>query len=192
MRALIQCRFYQFGSHFLFQKCGIPIGGPVSGAVLDCVLSVQENSFDKFIWPRLAHQLGLKGCRGKWLTITRYVDDVFVISKWFCPTCVKNMIPKIYRGVVKFDCCNDGATKIQNYNVVKFLDLWIFCEWAKTEIFLVNKNDLFAFSGLPSLKTKMCRTHLSTSHRKVIVSKTMKKGNQLVIVSLVSRKLANV
>ena len=48
MRSLIKCRFYKFGWHFLYQKSGIPIGGPVSGAVLDCVLSVQESSYDNF------------------------------------------------------------------------------------------------------------------------------------------------
>ena len=35
MRALVECRWYRFGNNFIFQKSGIPIGGPVSGAILD-------------------------------------------------------------------------------------------------------------------------------------------------------------
>ena len=51
MRSLVQLRWYKFGNFYLWQKAGIPIGGPVSGAVLDSVLAVDERVFDKFKCP---------------------------------------------------------------------------------------------------------------------------------------------
>ena len=50
MRSLIQLRWFKFGDKYLLQTAGIPIGGPVSGAVLEAVLSVDENMFEKFEW----------------------------------------------------------------------------------------------------------------------------------------------
>ena len=89
MRALVKCRWYKFGSSFIFQKTGIPIGGPVSGAILDGVLSVQESNYDKFPWPKFAKTCGISGNRDTWVTMTRYVDDVLVIRRWFFPCCVE-------------------------------------------------------------------------------------------------------
>ena len=41
---------YKFGNKYLFQRSGIPIGGPVSGAALEAVLCIDEDTFDKFGW----------------------------------------------------------------------------------------------------------------------------------------------
>ena len=46
MRSLVKLRWFKFGNKYLFQKSGIPIGGPVSGAVLEAVLCVDENTFE--------------------------------------------------------------------------------------------------------------------------------------------------
>ena len=53
-----------------------------------------------------------------------------------------------------FDTCNDGDARIDGFNIVKFLDLWIYASWLETMNFPVNKNDLFAFSGIPGLIVK--------------------------------------
>ena len=45
MRSLVKLRWYKFGDRYLYQKVGIPIGGPVSGIVLEAVLSVDEYIF---------------------------------------------------------------------------------------------------------------------------------------------------
>ena len=65
----------------MHQVSGIPIGGPVSGAVLESVLSVDEDMFEKFGWPAFAKHVGLTGSRDLWLSIVRYVDDVFVATR---------------------------------------------------------------------------------------------------------------
>ena len=89
MRALLELRWYKFGDKYLVQVSGIPIGGPVSGAALEAVLCVDEDTFDKFGWHVFAKDLRIPGERCSWLTIVRYVDDVFVASSWFCPKCVE-------------------------------------------------------------------------------------------------------
>ena len=86
--------------------------------------------------------------------MARYVEDLFILSYWFCKGCVGELIPSIYRGVVGFDTCNDGNACVQGFNIVKFLDLWIYVIWVDTLIFLVDKNDLFVFFGIASSNTK--------------------------------------
>ena len=78
----------------------IPIGGPVSGAVLDAVLSIDEHLFDKFGWVAFSKDLGLKGHRELWLSIVRYVDDIFIATRWFCPDCVPYIVSSIYSKTV--------------------------------------------------------------------------------------------
>ena len=59
MRALLKLRWFKFGSKYLYQKSGTPIGGPVPGAALEAVLSIDEDSFDKFGWMEV-HDQGLR------------------------------------------------------------------------------------------------------------------------------------
>ena len=101
MRGLAQFRWYTFGNKFLFQKEGITIGGPVSGAILEGVLGVDEHVFENFGWKVLADELGIRGAREQWLSVVRYVDDVFAHSFWFCPVCVEHIITMIYQKNVR-------------------------------------------------------------------------------------------
>ena len=103
MRGLAKFRWYIFGDKFLYQKEGIPIGGPVSGAILEGVLSVDEHVFEQFGWKVFADSLGIRGTREQWLSLARYVDDVFAHSFWFCPECVEYIITLIYKQTVNFD-----------------------------------------------------------------------------------------
>ena len=52
MREPIKLRWFKFGDKYLIQKSGIPIGGPVSGAVRESVVSVDEDVFEKFGWEK--------------------------------------------------------------------------------------------------------------------------------------------
>ena len=154
MRSRVKLRWFKFGNKYLFQKSGIPIGGPVSGAVLEAVLSVDEDFFEKFGWRLFSSRLGLRGTRESYLTIARYVDDVFIATHWFCPCCVEGIVTRIYSKTVNFDPANDGLDVIAGFRVIKFLDLWCYASWQTTFFALSNKNDLFSFSGLVSLKSK--------------------------------------
>ena len=139
MRTLAKLRYYKFGNSFLYQCSGIPIGGPVSGAILESVLCMEEHRFDRFRWPQVAARTKLRGKRETWITFLRYVDDVLAISFWFCPSCIEKLINVIYHDTVGFDKSNDGESTIDNMNGLKFLDLWVFVGWERSNIFLVNK-----------------------------------------------------
>ena len=119
------------------------------------MLSVDENYFEKFGWGKFSSSLGLTGARASYFSIGRYVDDVFIASRWFCPTCVEHIVTTIYSKTVNFDPANDGLGDIYAFRVIKFLDLWCYMSWQKTFFGLVNKNDLFSFTGLVSLKCKV-------------------------------------
>ena len=113
-----------------------------------------EHQYDLFRWPRYASKIKLTGKRENWVTFLRYVDDVLGISFWLCPACLEKLINEIYRDTVQFDISNDGERCINGINGLKFPDLWLFVGWEQTNIFLVNKNDLFAVSGIGGLMAK--------------------------------------
>ena len=69
---------------------------------------MDEDTFDQFGWPVLAKKLQIKGRRCQWLTCLRYVDDVFVATRWFCPKCVEYLIICIYSRAIAFDIANGG------------------------------------------------------------------------------------
>ena len=148
MRGLVKLRWFKFGNLFLHQRSGIPIGGPVSGAVLEGVLSIDEDMFDKFGWVDFSKKFGLKGKRELWISIVRYVDDVFAASRWLCPDCVARMVDLIYVKTVKFDAANEGLTELRGFRVVKFLDLWCYMSRETNCFALVHKNDPFFFFRL--------------------------------------------
>ena len=140
MQSLLELRRCKLGDRYLVQTSGIPIGGPVSGATLEPVLCVSEDAFDKFGWARLAKTVHVQGERHLWLTIVRYVDDVFVASRWFCPSCVSFIMSVFYDRPVTFDPANDGKGSINGYNIVRFLDLRCFQNWSE-----------FSFSSSPKM-----------------------------------------
>ena len=110
--------------------------------------------FEQIGWGIFADKLGISGPRENWLTIARYVDDIIVASRWFCPTCIEHIVKLIYARTITFDKeCAELAT-INGFTTVKFLDLWCYMSWESHFFALVNKNDLYSISGLISLETK--------------------------------------
>lgn len=147
MEGLLELRTYRIGNLFLRQAKGIPIGGPISGAILDLVLARAECRFDIFVWPKNAEAWNLAGPGSKWVTFGRYVDDIISISRWLCPSCVATLLPIIYQGIVSFDPCDDGLRYYDPFIAVEILDLWFYVGWDKIETSLIHKNNLFAYTG---------------------------------------------
>ena len=58
MRSLVKLRWYKFGAPYFLHTAGTPIVGPVSAAVLEAVLSVDEDGFDQFGWRDFPKRLG--------------------------------------------------------------------------------------------------------------------------------------
>ena len=76
--------------------------------------------------------LGLTGHRELWLSIVRYVDDIFIATRWFCPDCVPHIDSLIYSKTVNFDAANEGCIDLNGFRVVRFLDLWTYMFWDHT------------------------------------------------------------
>ena len=147
IQGLLDMRTFRIGNLFLRQVKGIPIGGPISGALLDLVLARAECIFDFYTWPKVARTWNLAGPRNRWITFGRYVDDIIAISRWLCPCCVMNLLPTIYKGLASFDESNDGLCFFDPCISVKFLDLWFYVSWSTCETSLIVKNNLFAYTG---------------------------------------------
>ena len=106
------------------------------------MLSVDENMFEQTDWKAFSGTIGLQGPRGNWLAIVRYVDDVFVATRWLFPGCIEHLVAVNYSGTVLFDAANDGLTEINAYSTAKSLDFWCYMFWHRQFFALVNKNDL--------------------------------------------------
>ena len=145
MRSLSKLRWYKIGYKYLYQKIGIPIGGPVSGAILEAVFFMDEYSFDKFGWEVFLKSCNISGPMDFWLTVVRYVDDLFFASRWSCPKCIETLVHTMYSKTARFDPANEGLTVICGFEAVKFLDLWCYMSWHKAYFCLSHKNDRFFF-----------------------------------------------
>ena len=86
LRALMRLKTYVCGDQFLIQQKGIPIGGPVSGEVLNHVLSVIESEYIVYKWQAWLRRRGLPWDVSfvAWICTCRYVDDLLMISKCLC------------------------------------------------------------------------------------------------------------
>eukprot|EP00959_Pyramimonas_sp_CCMP1952_P021122 445101-Pyramimonas_sp.AAC.1 len=74
-------RMFRLGDLFVVQKNGAPIGGPLSGCILDLVLSLRECVMDK--------TLGLNWSnRRQEIAAARYVDDLLLMSVLWCRGCL--------------------------------------------------------------------------------------------------------
>ena len=80
----------------------------MSPTILKCVLAHHEHVFDFSVWPTLAKKLKLKGARNQYVLAGRYVDDLILVSPWFCSCCVDGVSSCIYSKVIQFDVDNDG------------------------------------------------------------------------------------
>ena len=104
---LLAMDIYRFGDGFVQQETGIPIGGPISGVVLDIVCSVLEYLFDK-LWETLAKACNLKGQRSDYIATGRYADDAAMLSKWFCSSCLRSFLLGAYSSELKFETTTDS------------------------------------------------------------------------------------
>ena len=112
------------------QRSGVPIGGPISGAILFSILAFLEHLFDLARWYRLRWSAvkKLRGPRKKYITTARYADDILMLSRWFCVGCLVKLIKQIYRELIGFDP-ELNCEQIEGWTMGKFLDMWVFFGW---------------------------------------------------------------
>lgn len=108
----------------LHQLHGIPLRGPSSASVLKCVLEHHDHVFDVVTWPLLANakRIGLSWGRSKWIAASRYIDDLLLISSWFCVSCLGDITNIVYRSVITFDIEQGNSSILEQFAVDKFLE----------------------------------------------------------------------
>lgn len=150
VKSLLQCRLYLCGNRVLRQRCGIPIGGPISSAVLKAVLSHSEYFFDKCGWRRVSSTLEIPGQHSQYLAMGRYIDDFVCISLWFCGDCCGALVGDVYRNVICFEQEASDASVFESTVTARYLDMWLHVSWDSISFDLGVKNDVFGLTGLPS------------------------------------------
>eukprot|EP00959_Pyramimonas_sp_CCMP1952_P166036 3470264-Pyramimonas_sp.AAC.1 len=132
-------RFYRLGGIFVEQTRGIPIGGPLSGGILNVVLSDKETQYDR----KNPNRVSQMACG-------RYVDDLVCLSYVLCRCCLKRKLPQIYQGVVFFKVDEDFSTLPDGTIIQKFLDVELHFRFQVLRLNPVHKNEQFAWSGNPA------------------------------------------
>eukprot|EP00959_Pyramimonas_sp_CCMP1952_P429053 8985898-Pyramimonas_sp.AAC.1 len=101
------------------QKRGIPIGGPLSGVVLQIVLSEQEWHCD-CMWPTRRKRI----CTG------RYVDDVLLFSNLYCHSCLSLVMSEVYSGIVNFSIEPETKAPDCGTIVVSYLEVYLHISYS--------------------------------------------------------------
>ena len=155
--SLLAMKIFKLGNRFLAQVRGIPIGGPISGIVLDLCLARLECIYDKKSWPQLASTAGRKSQpRDKLIAAGRYADDCILVSRWFCPSCLFQTVTKTYGSQVKFEWADTG-TDIGNASMMNVLDFWAHVNWSTIVFSIDSANEAsvwFKSAGLAKKKTR--------------------------------------
>ena len=108
-----------------------PHRGPLSCTILDVVLSRNECMFDHITWHSLRNSLGVTGRREHYITLGRYVDDMFAATWWFCPECTKWLVDRVHCKTITFAPACDAQTTVREFSCLKLLGLWYMPERTK-------------------------------------------------------------
>jgi hypothetical protein len=105
------------------QAEGLPIGGPHSPASCSVVLGADEAAWAGD--PEARASFGFDPGRGRLseqVALARYVDDLIMVSRIWCATCLEDMLRVMYRKPVQFD------RQASSPHGQPWLDMWIsFC-----------------------------------------------------------------
>ena len=128
---------YNQGDLLFCQQAGLPIGGPYSGGILDCVLNCCEASFsEKFAWFLLD------------VVAVRYVDDILFASFAYCRSCLFSFVKRIYGDTVSFDLDKRwSVNEEQGCAIQPYLDGTIYLSWEGVHVGYQHTNQDYAFGG---------------------------------------------
>ena len=151
--ALRKMLVYKVGNVYIRQRKGLPIGGPISGAILEACLANLEQTFDRRVWPSICAKFGLQGPRNEYIAAGRYADDALLLSPYFCDRCLFGFIKQTYRKQLDFDDTTDTRHLGENY-AIKFLDFWCIVNFQNISIAPHCTNELALLSGDISQRKK--------------------------------------
>ena len=128
-------RYFFVASICLMQCKGIPIGGPISGAVLHLVLSRLEWQYEKaHFWTKRSIYKG------------RYADDVIMLSRRLCYQCLKLKIQSVYGRVLQFSV-EPQPERVLDCIIVPYLEAELHINFTEVRIWVNHKNEKFAITG---------------------------------------------
>ena len=108
------------GDSVWLQREGLPIGGPHSPACCSVVLGADEAAWADDAARRRAHGFAPSGGPlASQVALARYVDDLIMVSRIWCSTCLEGMIGVMYRRPVQFDRQPSSA------HGQPWLDMWV-------------------------------------------------------------------
>ena len=154
IKSLLAMCVYRVGNVFIRQESGIPIGGPVSGVILEICCEVLEHRFDTYTWPSKRDACALKGARKEYIAAARYADDTAMASKWFCSGCLENFIIKTYKNEISFDITSE-CQQWEDFIALKFLDFILYADFMGAQTGPHTKNELAIWLGKPDLRIKL-------------------------------------
>ena len=148
VESLLAMRFFRLGDRFLVQVKGIPIGGPISGVILDMSLVRLEEKFDRVGWKRFMKKCPFKklGRRSKYVGAGRYADDTILVSRWLCETCLAELVHEVYSTQVKFDCSMDSMD-LGGASFFKVLDFWVCLTSQTVSVTIDAPNESYLWFG---------------------------------------------
>ena len=159
--ALLAMKIYKLGSKFLVQVRGVPIGGPISGVVLEICLTRLEQAFaSKWRDFTLAHVF--TGKMAQYIAAGRYADDTVFLSRWFCSSCLEQLMGQVYSSQIKFNTAQEAVHLGGGFIHVKILDFCMFCSCETFSVTVDSSNEAFAWfraEGVTKKKTRFPICH---------------------------------
>lgn len=137
LRAVTRVTLARFGDRAFRQRTGMMIGGPMSDLGPGLLLAAQEAAWRTV--PRLRAAAGWEmlqdaaQCRDS-IAAARYVDDLILISRKFCPECLVSYGKSSHVGVPFNEEARAGAGPVQWLDAVVFAGGWpVHIEAARPE-----------------------------------------------------------
>ena len=117
------------GNSVWVQAEGFPIGGPHSPACCSVVLGADEAAWTNDAAARAGHGFMPEGRRlAEQVVLARYVDDLIMVSRVWCSSCLEDMLAVMCRKPVQFD---RQATSAHGQ---PWLDMWVSFRGGALEI----------------------------------------------------------
>jgi len=158
-------RLFRCGDAVLRQKSGLAIGGPLRSAGLQCCLARVERFFDFQHWLKWSRARGLAISRKKVIATARYVDDIFLVSRFCSASCMAGFVNTTYGSTVSFEEVDASPYTYNNTTVAKFLDFFVHTNGNNCWITPACKNEAYALTGCEKLICKRHYPHPSGTDR---------------------------
>eukprot|EP00973_Karenia_brevis_P042113 5829397-Karenia_brevis.AAC.1 len=139
---------------YLVHKTGAPIGGPISGALLNMNLGASEYHATQKLWKEHVSHCGLNDPMSAHIAACRYEDDLFIGSLTVCACCIDAFVARMYCKAVPFEHNGDAEHKFDSVAINRFLDMRVTLSFDGVDIDLHHANLRAVLSNDNTLRGK--------------------------------------